>query len=129
MIRKGLRKSGYVDIYAPDHPLANSNGYVYEHRLVACEKWGIFVVQNMQVHHKDGDRSNNKIENLEIINISKHTSMHQRGPDSKQRIIGDPNPILKCACVCGSKLLKYDTRGRPRKYIWGHNGFKRLDKY
>ncbi len=28
---------------------------------------------------------------------------------------------VKCACGCGRKRLKYDKRGRERKYIQGHN--------
>ena len=122
MKRKGLRKSGYVEIYAPNHPLSGLGRYVYEHRLVAAEKWGIFAVIGMCVHHKDGDRSNNKIENLEIISNAKHLSMHHKGQNSKLRIIGSPNPIISCPCGCESKLLKYDVRGRARRYLHGHSG-------
>ena len=29
--------------------------------------------------------------------------------------------IIYCACGCGRTLMKFDNRGRERKYIWGHN--------
>ena len=29
--------------------------------------------------------------------------------------------IIYCACGCGRTLMKFDNRGRKRKYIWGHN--------
>ena len=42
----------------------------YVSRLVA----GSFIgnVDNMEVHHKDGDRTNNKVNNLAILTMEKH---------------------------------------------------------
>lgn len=70
--------SGYQLIYEPDHPLAQSNGYVYEHRFVLfnerghdidqCEEcgkpWGWDDTYNSHVDHIDTDKSNNKPSNL-----------------------------------------------------------------
>jgi len=30
---------------------------------------------------------------------------------------------ILCACGCGQNFEKYDTRGRPRKYLHGHNSY------
>ena len=45
------------------------------------------IPENMDVHHKDGDKSNNEIENLEIISRSDHLKKHwQEGSfDLEQR--------------------------------------------
>lgn len=29
--------------------------------------------------------------------------------------------MIHCACGCGKQLEKFDNKGRPRKYIWGHH--------
>jgi lambda repressor-like predicted transcriptional regulator len=46
--------------------MANCNGYVMEHRLVMARDLGRPLLRSEQVHHIDGDRSNNAIENLQL---------------------------------------------------------------
>lgn len=58
---------GYVRILKPDHPYANSSGYVLEHRLVMEEVLGRYLDPNEVVHHKDKNRSNNLPDNLEVF--------------------------------------------------------------
>ena len=58
--------NGYVWVYLPDHPNAMSNGYIYEHRLVAERFLGRFLRSDEQVQHKDGNPHNNIISNLTL---------------------------------------------------------------
>ena len=69
---KFISQAGYVSIYKPDHPLAAKGGYVTEHRWVAAEHWGCDVVKDALVHHKNGIRGDNRIENLELRTIHTH---------------------------------------------------------
>ena len=61
-----IDKQGYVSLHLPGHPLANANGAVYEHRLVMSEHLGRMLLPNESVHHKNGIRNDNRIENLEL---------------------------------------------------------------
>lgn len=71
-----ITSRGYVEVYARGHPLANKRGAILEHRLVASEKYGIFAVIGNNVHHIDGNKTNNHPDNLKIISQSEHSKMH-----------------------------------------------------
>ncbi len=64
---KGGRKTqrgGYIMIYMPGHPYRSKKKYVYEHRLIMEEKLGRYLIDKEIVHHINGKRDDNRLENL-----------------------------------------------------------------
>lgn len=62
-----ITSQGYVMVLVgKGHPHAKHNGFAFEHRLVMGEHIGRPLHAFENVHHKDGNRQNNAIENLEL---------------------------------------------------------------
>ena len=85
---KTTRNDGYILVSIPfNHPLSvmrGKTGYVLEHRLVMAKNIGRPLGKYETVHHINGDRTDNRIENLQL-----RQGRHGKGI------------IARCRC-CGS---------------------------
>lgn len=58
--------AGYIWVFAPTHPRARTTPYVFEHILVMERMLGRRLESNERVHHRNGQRTDNRPENLEL---------------------------------------------------------------
>lgn len=73
---KKTRKDGYVAIHFPDHPDANKEGMVMEHRLIMECVIGRRLKEDEVVHHKNKNKSDNRLENLQLMTFKEHAALH-----------------------------------------------------
>ena len=108
-----MHKSGYIQIYFPEHPFKDNRGYVMEHRLVMEQHLGRYLTKDEIVHHKNihnlspiENRSDNTLENLELVDSqSNHIKLHHgRDPEIWNRI----------CYYCTTNKVIIDKIGRPR---------------
>jgi hypothetical protein len=69
---------GYIGIYAPDHPRADKQGYVFEHTLVMEKMIGRLPEKDEAVHHIDLNKKNNSPDNLYLCDRIEHTKLHRQ---------------------------------------------------
>jgi hypothetical protein len=69
---------GYVMIKKRNHPSADANGYIQEHRLVMEKLLNRYLTPEEVVHHINGIRNDNRIENLLLIDCqANHAMLHK----------------------------------------------------
>ncbi|WAA19804.1 HNH endonuclease [Gordonia phage Kabocha] len=61
-----VNDAGYVLVYEPDRPDAQISGWMMEHRKVMADFLGRPLRENENVHHRNGVRHDNRLENLEL---------------------------------------------------------------
>ena len=75
---RNLTAHGYVKIrVGKSHPLADPNGYAYEHRVVWASA-GYPLLRGQILHHVNGDKTDNRVCNLDAISRAEHNRHHNK---------------------------------------------------
>lgn len=70
---------GYVKVrVGRSHPLADPNGYAYEHLLVWVSAGNQRPGRSEVLHHLNDDKTDNRIENLQLISRAEHNRLHNK---------------------------------------------------
>jgi hypothetical protein len=75
---RAKHSAGYVLVLLPMHPRSSSNGYVYEHIIIWENHYGK-IPEGYQIHHKNGIKNDNRIENLQLVSYLEHKQFHSNG--------------------------------------------------
>lgn len=81
---------GYVLLHMPEHPLANSDGYVRRARLVLTEKLGRPLKEGFVAHHINGVKDDDRPGNLIEVSVQEHELIHaqrEKPRDNQGRFI------------------------------------------
>lgn len=73
------------------------------HRWVMEQALGRRLERHEIVHHRNGDKRDNRIENLEVLSAKEHSAHHLQ-----------KHPITKTCVVCGAIFTPHKTK-RARK--------------
>lgn len=73
---KRSHSEGYIQILKKGHPQADGCGYVYEHRLVMEKHLGRYLHSEEHIHHINGIKTDNRLENLMVLSPSEHMKLH-----------------------------------------------------
>jgi len=82
-------KDGYVRLYLPNHPTSTKYGLIMEHRYIVEQKIGKLLSKNEKVHHINGIKNDNRIENLSLMFSKDHQLLHNPRGELNSRWIGD----------------------------------------
>ena len=110
-IKKVISKGDYQYALVPEHPKATRNGYVLLHRVIVENHLGRVLNSHEVVHHKDHNKRNNTLDNLEVLDSREHLRQH-----AQER--GKMMVRLKCPW-CAREFTKYkgDTHlQKPSRY-------------
>lgn len=90
----------YILVVAPDDYPGKKyrDRYCYEHHLVYWNTYGIIPKDEEIIHHKDGNKHNNDISNLELLTSTEHKKLH--GQSKLENLV-----ILKCP-NCESMFIR-----------------------
>ncbi|MBS9476183.1 HNH endonuclease [Ancylobacter radicis] len=71
--------TGHVKVrVGRSHPLADPNGWAYEHLVVWCAAGRPRPGRGEVLHHLNEDKTDNRIENLHLMTKSEHNALHLR---------------------------------------------------
>jgi len=85
---KRISREGYVLVLIRKHPYLTNDGYMFEHRIIMEKSLKRYLTPEEVVHHKNGNKRDNRIENLMLMKKNKHGEFHGKSRQAKRDKIG-----------------------------------------
>lgn len=89
-IEKVVKKGNYLYAVVKNHPNRTKNNYVLLHRVIMENHIGRLLNENEIVHHRDKNKLNNSISNLEVMSVKSHASKHRKEHGRKWALLKCP---------------------------------------
>ena len=139
---RGVRPDGYVWLRMRDHPRASSEGQVLEHHVVVEERLGHRLRSSAEIHHINGDKQDNRPQNLVVCHDSTyHKLLHRRqaaldacgNPNwRKCKYCGqhdDPANMRDCSITGGKEHRGCKLKWRRERHAELHPGVRPIGEY
>jgi len=93
--KRMITREGYVKIrVGRTHPLADPNGYAYEHLVVWVSAGRSRPKRGFLLRHKNQVKTDNRIENLKLISRAEHNRLNNRQmPRMENGRFSKKNPV------------------------------------
>lgn len=82
---KKARTDGYIALYYPSYPRSDKRGYIMEHVYLMEQFIGRPLKDDEVVHHKNRIKSDNRIENLQLMTFKEHARLHMKERWAKKK--------------------------------------------
>ena len=111
---KKIGTYGYIWLYKKSHPMSNKSGYVLEHRYIMSQHLNRILNSNEIVHHVNEKRTDNRIENFQLMSDFEHKSFHGKKHSNLKY------QFNKTCISCGKKFVgggnaKYCTQCKTKE--------------
>lgn len=110
-----IKQCGYIKLHLPEHPFADSKDYYQEHRYLMEQHIGRLLEPEERVHHKNGIKSDNRLENLMLVSDMAHHRMLHR----KQWVCNKCAKVHYAKGLCFNHYViqwKKDRKNKPIVY-------------
>lgn len=113
LITKVVKKGDYLYGVCKENPNASKRGYVLLHRLIVENSLGRYLTSDEIVHHKDKNKKNNSLDNLEVTSQEQHAREH----GLERRVAHLTHGTLSAYRYCKCELCRAAKAAWQRNYM------------